>query len=253
MAVSGQRRRPVVALYERIADAVHDGTYPPGSTLPSEPKLAAELGVSRPALREALLLLQEDGLLTVRRGVGRTVNDRPPRRGFEHVQPLEELIGAGTPLRVRALLRTVEEPTDFTTQHLLAPARAELRFWESVLTGEGAAAALSHEWAAADELLDRVHPEFARALRAAEERTARGPAVSMLAVLLGASRETALAAHSAITATLLGRRRGDQLGRPADTPAVLVTQVVRVGETPILAAKHMLPTGAPALPVLQSH
>ncbi|MCX4984510.1 GntR family transcriptional regulator [Streptomyces sp. NBC_00572] len=267
MAVSGQRRRPVVALYERIADAVHDGTYPPGSTLPSEPKLAAELGVSRPALREALLLLQEDGLLTVRRGVGRTVNDRPPRRGFEHVQPLEELIGAGTPLRVRALLRTVEEPTDFTTQHLLAPARAELRFWESVLTGEGTAAALSHEWAAPDELLDRVHPEFARALRATETgsraeagplaRTAGGserrPAVSMLSVLVGASRETALSAHSGITATLLGRRRGDQLGRPADTPAVLVTQVVRVGETPVLAAKHMLPTGAPALPVLQSH
>ncbi|MFC9386415.1 GntR family transcriptional regulator [Streptomyces venezuelae] len=264
MAVSGQRRRPVVALYERIADAVHDGTYPPGSTLPSEPKLAAELGVSRPALREALLLLQEDGLLTVRRGVGRTVNDRPPRRGFEHVQALEELIGPGAPLRVRALLRTVEEPTDFTTQHLLAPARAELRFWESVLTGEGTAAALSHEWAAADELLDRVHPEFARALRAtdtdARAATAAGgavrgpgPAVSMLSVLLGASRETALSAHSGITATLLGRRRGEQLGRPADTPAVLVTQVVRVGETPVLAAKHMLPTGAPALPVLQSH
>ncbi|MFF8837116.1 GntR family transcriptional regulator [Streptomyces sp. NPDC015130] len=248
MAVSGQRRRPVVALYERIADAVHDGTYPPGSTLPSEPKLAAELGVSRPALREALLLLQEDGLLTVRRGIGRTVNDRPPRRGFEHVQPLEELIGAGGPLRVRALLRTVEEPTDFTTQHLLAPARAELRFWESVLTGEGTAAALSHEWAAADDVLDRVHPEFARALRGEESA-----ASSMLAVLLGASRETALSAHSGITATLLGRRRGDQLGRPADTPAVLVTQVVRVGETPVLAAKHMLPTGTPALPVLHSH
>ncbi|MFJ5832644.1 GntR family transcriptional regulator [Streptomyces sp. NPDC093089] len=257
MAVSGQRRRPVVALYERIADAVHDGTYPPGSTLPSEPKLAAELGVSRPALREALLLLQEDGVLTVRRGVGRTVNDRPPRRGFEHVQPLEELIGAGAPLRVRALLRTVEEPTDFTTQHLLAPARAELRFWESVLTGEGTAAALSHEWAAPDDLLARVHPDFARALRAAdpEPPAAAGPghAVSMLSVLVGASRETALSAHSGITATLLGRRRGEQLGRPADTPAVLVTQVVRVGETPVLAAKHMLPTGAPALPVLQSH
>ncbi|GAA3923638.1 FadR/GntR family transcriptional regulator [Streptomyces gulbargensis] len=259
MAGSGQRRRPVVALYERIADAVHDGTYPPGSTLPSEPKLAAELGVSRPALREALLLLQEDGLLTVRRGVGRTVNARPPRRGFEQLQPLEGLIGAGEPLRVRALLRTVEEPTDFTTQHLHAPARAELRFWESVLTGEGAAAALSHEWAAPDEVLDAVHPAFARALRALDgEPGAVGgepgaAAVSMLAVLVEASRETALSAHSGVTATLLGRRRGEQLGRPADTPAVLVTQVVRVGETPVLAAKHMLPTGAPALPVLHSH
>ncbi len=152
---------------------------------------------------------------------------------------------------MRALLRTVEEPTDFTTQHLLAPARAELRFWESVLSGEGTAAALSHEWAAPDGLLDRVHPDFARALR---ETDGDGrPAVSMLSVLVGASRETALSAHSGITATLLGRRRGDQLGRPADTPAVLVTQVVRVGEVPVLAAKHMLPTGAPALPVLHSH
>ncbi|MFF9143548.1 GntR family transcriptional regulator [Streptomyces sp. NPDC014861] len=253
MALSGHRRRPVVALYERIADAVHDGTYPPGSTLPSEPKLAAELGVSRPALREALLLLQEDGLLTVRRGVGRTVNARPPRRGFEHVQPLEELVGGGTGPRVLALLRTLEEPTDFTTQHLLAPARAELRFWESVLGGESGPAALSHEWAAADEVLDRVHPAFAAALRTCGEATEGDGTVSMLSVLLGASREVALHAHSGITATLLGRRRGEQLGRPADTPAVLVTQVVRVGDTPVLAAKHMLPTGAPALPVLQSH
>ncbi|MET9435120.1 GntR family transcriptional regulator [Streptomyces sp. NPDC006551] len=249
MAVSGQQRRPVVVLYERIADAIHDGTYPPGSTLPSEPKLAGELGVSRPALREALLLLQEDGLLSVRRGVGRTVNDRQPQRGFEHIQPLEELIGAGAPLTVRALLRTVEEPTDFTTQHLLAPARSELRFWESLLAGEGTAAALSQEWAAADDVLERTHPDFARALRT-EPAAGR---TSMLAVLAAASRGVPLGARSSVTATLLGQRRGEQLGRPADTPAVLITQVVRVGETPVLAAKHMLPTGAPALPVLQSN
>ncbi|MET7711575.1 GntR family transcriptional regulator [Streptomyces sp. NPDC005407] len=249
MAVSGQQRRPVVVLYERIADAIHEGTYPPGSTLPSEPRLAAELGVSRPALREALLLLQEDGLLSVRRGVGRTVNDRPPRRGYEHIQPLEELLSTGSPLRVRPLLRAVEEPTDFTTQHLLAPARAELRFWESLLAGDGTAAALSQEWAAAEEVLDRAHPAFAEALRT----TPAAPATSMLAVLAAASRGVALTGHSGVTATLLGQRRGEQLGRAPDTPAVLVTQVVRVGDTPILAAKHMLPTGAPAMPVLQSN
>ncbi|OII68779.1 GntR family transcriptional regulator [Streptomyces sp. CC77] len=243
--VSAERRRPVVVLYERIADAIHAGVYPPGSTLPSEPRLAAELGVSRPALREALLLLQEDGLLTVRRGVGRTVNDRPPRRGFEHLRPLEELLAQGAPVAVRALLRTVEEPTDFTTQHLLAPAGAELRFWESLLVAEGTAGVLSQEWAAPDAVLAQAHPAFAAALSAA-------PRGSMLAVLSGASRDVPLTGHCAVTATLLGQRRGQQLGRAAETPAVLVTQVVRAGETPVLAAKHMLPTGAPALPVLQS-
>ncbi|MER6995677.1 GntR family transcriptional regulator [Streptomyces sp. NPDC000410] len=245
--------RPVVALYERIADAVHDGTYPPGSTLPSEPRLAAELGVSRPALREALLLLQEDGLLTVRRGVGRTVNAHPPRRGFEHIQPLEEQLSAGAPLRVRGLLRAVEEPTDFTTQHLLAPARAELRFWESVLHGEGLAAALSHEWAAPDDVLERAHPAFGQALREVLRDARDAERTSMLAVLAGASRGFSLTAHSGVTATLLGQRRGAQLDRPADTPAVLITQVVRAGDVPVMAAKHMLPTGAPALPVLQSN
>ncbi|MFF3323536.1 GntR family transcriptional regulator [Streptomyces sp. NPDC002889] len=248
MAASGQQRRPVVVLYERIADAIHDGTYPPGSTLPSEPRLATELGVGRPALREALLLLQEDGLLSVRRGVGRTVSDRPPRRGYEHIQPLEELLSSGSPLRVRPLLRAMEEPTDFTTQHLLAPARAELRFWESLLVGEDAATALSHEWAAQDTTLQARHPAFAQALEAAQDAS-----VSMLSVLTEASKGVALTAHSAVSATLLGRRRGDLLDRPADTSAVLVTQVVRVGDTPVLAAKHMLPTGAPALPVLQSN
>lgn len=247
MSVSKRQRRPVVVLYERIADAIREGVYPPGSTLPSEPRLAAELGVGRPALREALLLLQEDGLVSVRRGVGRTVSDGPPRRGFEQVQPLERLLpGGGPPLRVRPLLRAVEEPTDFTTQHLLACAGAELRFWESVLVGGGVAAALSHEWAAPDGTLEEVHPAFALALRQA------APEASMLSVLTGASGGVALTAHSGVSATLLGRRRGGQLDRTADTPAVLVTQVVRVGAVPVLAAKHMLPAGAGALPVLQS-
>ncbi|MFG3281958.1 GntR family transcriptional regulator [Streptomyces sp. NPDC048111] len=242
MAVGGQQRRPVVALYERIADAIHDGTYPPGSTLPSEPRLAGELGVSRPALREALLLLQEDGLLSVRRGVGRTVNAHPPRRGFEQLQALDGLLG---PVRVRALLRSREEPTDFTAQHLLAPAGCELRFWESLLVGADLAVALSHEWAAPEDVLGRLHPAFAEAL-AAE------PAAAMLTVLMESSRGVQLSAHSGVSATLLGRRRGEQLERPADTPAVLITQVVRVEGTPVMAAKHMLPTGAPALPVIQN-
>ncbi|WP_338701186.1 GntR family transcriptional regulator [Streptomyces sp. Q6] len=238
-----EQRRPVVVLYERIVDAVHAGTYPPGSVLPSEPKLAAALGVSRPALREALLLLQEDGLLTVRRGVGRTVAASPPRRGFERLRPLEELLGAS---QVSPLVRAMEEPTDFTTQQLLTPATAELAFWESVLTGEGASAAHSQEWAAPADVLADVHPAFAEALAA--ERSG----VTMLSCLIGVSRGLPLAGHSALSATLLGRRRGEQLGRPADTAALLVIQSVRVGDVPVLAAKYTLPTGTPSLPVVQS-
>jgi DNA-binding FadR family transcriptional regulator len=44
------------------------GQLPPGDTLPSEPSLLAVYHVSRPTLREALRLLESEGLISVKRG-----------------------------------------------------------------------------------------------------------------------------------------------------------------------------------------
>ncbi|WP_438272785.1 GntR family transcriptional regulator [Streptomyces sclerotialus] len=241
------QRRPVVVLYERMIEAIRDGTYPPGSTLPTEPRLAAELGVSRPALREALILLQEDGAITVRRGVGRTVSPHLPPRGFEYLKPVEQLLSEGRQVRASALARAYEEPTDFSTQHLLLPGTSRVRFWESLIEVGGLPACLTQEWAARDETLAELLPDAAAAFDGPASATS-----SMLRLLLEAGRELPLTGSSTIVATTLGRQRGEQLGRPADSPAVLVTQVVRLDRTPLLAAKHMLPPGAPALPVWQA-
>jgi len=44
------------------------GQLPPGDTLPNEPTLLAVYHVSRPTLREALRLLESEGLISVKRG-----------------------------------------------------------------------------------------------------------------------------------------------------------------------------------------
>jgi DNA-binding GntR family transcriptional regulator len=233
-------------LYERIVEAIQQGVYPPGSPLPSEPKLASDLGVSRSALREALILLQEDGVLDVRRGVGRTVN-QPPQRGFESLLPMEQLLAAGRPVQARVLRQSFEEPTDFSTQHLLLPGNVRVPFWETALVRDGLACCLTQEWAAPEEARRRLLPELVDALREPPV-----PARTMLHVLLAGASELPLRGSATMLATTLGQRRGDQLDRPADTPAMLLTLVVRVGNAPVMAAKYMLPAGAPALPVTLS-
>jgi GntR family transcriptional regulator len=61
---------------EELTRRIAEGSLSPGSQLPPEPALAAELGVSRPTLREALRALQEQGLLTRTPGAGTFVTHR---------------------------------------------------------------------------------------------------------------------------------------------------------------------------------
>lgn len=61
-------------IYEQVADtvreAIESGAFPAGSRLPSERELALRFGVSRPAVREAIGALQNEGMVVTRRGSG---------------------------------------------------------------------------------------------------------------------------------------------------------------------------------------
>jgi GntR family transcriptional regulator, rspAB operon transcriptional repressor len=59
MAVNGQNTEDV---YDRIRNAILDGELAPGAVM-SQVALAEELGISRTPLREALRLLQGEGLV----------------------------------------------------------------------------------------------------------------------------------------------------------------------------------------------
>ncbi len=58
-----------------IADAILDGAFPPGSTLPPERELAEQLGVNRTSLRQGLARVQQMGLIEARHGSGNVVRD----------------------------------------------------------------------------------------------------------------------------------------------------------------------------------
>jgi GntR family negative regulator for fad regulon and positive regulator of fabA len=68
-------QRPAAYAEEALLTAILDGTYPPGSTLPGERYLAAQLGVTRPTLRETMQRLTCDGWLTIQQGKSTRVND----------------------------------------------------------------------------------------------------------------------------------------------------------------------------------
>ena len=63
------------AAFDTLALRIVTGAYPPGSNLPAERELAAELGTSRATLREALRRLTEWHLVAARRGSGVVVRD----------------------------------------------------------------------------------------------------------------------------------------------------------------------------------
>jgi GntR family transcriptional repressor for pyruvate dehydrogenase complex len=67
----GQRiRQPRVAeiVASRLRDDILSGRLKEGDILPSQESLFAEFGVSPPAVREAIHILETDGLISVRRG-----------------------------------------------------------------------------------------------------------------------------------------------------------------------------------------
>jgi GntR family transcriptional regulator len=95
----GRSRTLVLQLRDQLERAVRSERMRPGDKLPSELELASRFAVSRSSVREALKLLEQDGLIDVHHGSGRFVSasaalrvNRPITR-FEGVTELLEDLG----------------------------------------------------------------------------------------------------------------------------------------------------------------
>src|SRR3954463_15444131 len=83
------------AVYQRVREAILEGEIPPGATM-SQVALAEELGISRTPLREALRMLQSEGLVDAER-------NRRVRVAPVSPQDLEELCVMRVTLEAEAI------------------------------------------------------------------------------------------------------------------------------------------------------
>lgn len=65
-----QPERPHESVARQLRSAILDGTFAPGDRLPVERELSEQFQVSRSAVRQALLILDQQGLVRVKPGVG---------------------------------------------------------------------------------------------------------------------------------------------------------------------------------------
>jgi GntR family transcriptional regulator len=77
---------------QQLRQAIAQGTFRPGSQLPTEAELCQMLGVSRTVVREALRGLEEDGLVARRHGVGTFVRDHPILKNLNFNFGITEMI-----------------------------------------------------------------------------------------------------------------------------------------------------------------
>lgn len=108
-------------LYQKTTEAL--GAYiknvEPGSYLPSEPKLARQLGVSRATLREAMRVFEGKGVIVRKQGVG-TLVTHPPHiieTGIEKLESLQTLAARiGLQITMGELEIDEREATDLEAQ-----------------------------------------------------------------------------------------------------------------------------------------
>ena len=119
-AIKGSKKLPkCVAVYDKLFKLIKDGEFDDNGKLPTEPELAKIMGVSRMTLRQALALLQEDGVIKNFHGKGNFITQTQSRydKGLETLQhPIYSALDIEVD-EVEIEFR-IEPPSDYTTKVL---------------------------------------------------------------------------------------------------------------------------------------
>jgi GntR family transcriptional regulator, transcriptional repressor for pyruvate dehydrogenase complex len=137
----------------KLRSMIQAGELRPGTRLPPEHQLAAQMGLSRSGVREAVKVLEAARVLDVRRGDGTYVTSLAPTLLLEGVGFAVELLQGDTLLEVMEVRRLLEPA---------ATGVAALRISDDQLEHLAAILAQMHDAAADAEKLMRADVEFHR-------------------------------------------------------------------------------------------
>ncbi|MEU5853342.1 FadR/GntR family transcriptional regulator [Saccharopolyspora shandongensis] len=113
---------------EKIRQLIASGELSPGARLPREPDLAAQLGLSRSSMREAVTALVHAQVLDVRRGDGTYVTSLEPHRLLEGIAHAVELVQDDTLPEIFELRRLLEpQATALAAERITPEQLARLR------------------------------------------------------------------------------------------------------------------------------
>ncbi|KHF38672.1 GntR family transcriptional regulator [Halalkalibacter okhensis] len=91
--IKADHRPLYLQVIDRLKEDIEKNVYDEGQKLPSEFELSKLLGVSRATLREALRLLEEEGVVIRRHGVGTFVHSKPLfSSGIEELDSVTDMI-----------------------------------------------------------------------------------------------------------------------------------------------------------------
>ncbi len=125
------------AAQNELRQAIVRGTYNPGSQLPTEEELGELLGVSRTVVREALRVLEDEGLIARRHGVGTFVRNIPILKNLNFNFGITEMIlSAGLTPGTRHMAVRREPATSEMASQLNIPEGSEVISIERVRTAD---------------------------------------------------------------------------------------------------------------------
>jgi len=130
-------------LRSQIMEGAFGGLAAARPPMPSEPALAAQLGVSRNAIREALDLLRDEGLITRVQGAGTFVTGAKLRHHLDRLEGLaESMAGYHLPVENRVLSVRESVATVFVAGKLAVPEGSRIAFVERLRSVGGLALSL---------------------------------------------------------------------------------------------------------------